>query len=38
MHPLKNDDGFEVYCFPHWAKEWNDLKVKGQPISPRKGV
>ena len=32
IHPFKNDDGQELYVRPHWAKEWEGLKVHGKPI------
>ena len=33
IHPFKNEDGQSLYCRPHWAKEWMDLKVDGQSIN-----
>ena len=33
IHPFKNDDGQSLYCRPHWAKEWMNLKVDGQSIN-----
>jgi hypothetical protein len=32
IHPFKNDAGKLLYPRPHWAKEWEGLIVKGQPI------
>ncbi len=32
IHPFKNGDGQMVYPRAHWAKEWEPLNVKGEPI------
>ena len=33
IHPFPNKEGHDLYCRPHWAKEWMNLKVDGQPIN-----
>ena len=33
IHPFRNKDGHLLYCRPHWAKEWMNLKVDGRPIN-----
>ena len=32
IYPLKRSDGMLLYPRPHWAKDWECLKVNGQPI------
>mmetsp|Transcript_4446 Transcript_4446/g.6903 ORF Transcript_4446/g.6903 Transcript_4446/m.6903 type:complete len:713 (+) Transcript_4446:343-2481(+) len=32
IHPFKNSNGQLLHVRPHWAKEWEGLKVNGKPI------
>jgi hypothetical protein len=33
IHPFKNSKGQLVHVRPHWAKEWEGLRVHGKPIN-----
>jgi hypothetical protein len=32
IHPIRNREGQLLYPRPHWAKEWEGLTVRGEPI------
>ena len=32
IHPFENEKGELLYVRPHWAKEWDSLKVNNEPI------